>query len=96
MHLRRHYVELRARALSEGSRAIASVVLGQRDAVPGTALPLAFPHRAALLAAHYACVEDLGDPASDPYPDDARAELRRELRAAGLSASAAADVVAAL
>lgn len=96
MHLRRHYVEARARALAEGRTASASVFLGLRDAVPGTALPSDFPHRAALAAARYACLEDLGDPASDPYPDDAARQLCVELRAAGLRGSDALEVVAAL
>lgn len=96
MHQRRYYQVLRAAALQEGLPASASVLLGHRDAVAGTALPGGFPHRADLLAARYACLEDLGDPAADPYPDDARTELRRELTRAGLRASAAADVVAAL
>jgi hypothetical protein len=96
VHLRRYYTALRAAALSEGLHASASVALGLRNAEAGTALPSGFPHRVDLIAAGYACVEDLGDPTSDPDPDDARAELRRELVRAGLRLSAAADVVAAL
>lgn len=96
MHLRRYYQALRAAALAENCTASASTILGLRDAIDGTALPVGLPHRAEVLAAGYACLEDFGDPAADPYPDDARTALVAELRAAGLSTSQARDVVAAL
>lgn len=76
MHARRWYERLRQSADAEGLTAIASVRLGERNAVSGTALPAAFPGRTALVASGYACTEDLPDPSGDDV-DDARAELGR-------------------
>lgn len=74
MHPRRWRERLRQSAEAEGLRAVASVRLGERNALPGTPLASGFPWRASLVAAGYACVEDLPHPA-----DDARADAEREL-----------------
>lgn len=76
MHPRRGYERLRQAAEAEGLRAVASVRLGERNAVSGTAIPTNHPARAALVAAGYACTEDLPDPDVDAL-DDAQAELER-------------------
>lgn len=69
----RRYDEIRRRAaLAQGLPAHASVILGQRDARPGTPLPAGFPWRASLLAAGYACTEDLPAPDADDRDDAAR------------------------
>ncbi len=96
MHLRRYYTILAAAADLEGNQAAASVAIGMRAAVAGTALPSNFPARSALVAAGYPCVEDLPDIAADPDPADARAALLDELVRHGLAASDAALVTAAL
>lgn len=96
MHLRRYYTILAAAADLEGSPAAASVALGMRNVVAGTALATTFPHRADLIAAGYLCLEDLPDLAADPDPATARTALLEELVRHGLTTSAAADVVAAL
>jgi hypothetical protein len=80
---RRYYEILRRCALALEQRAAASVLLGLRDALPGTALGADFPGAAALRRAGYAAREDL-----------AGAELD-ELLEAGLS-RAEADAVLAL
>ncbi len=76
MHARRWAERLRQAAEGERHAAVASVRLGQRNALAGTALPSDHPSHAALLAAGYACTEDLPDPSGDDL-DDARAELLR-------------------
>ena len=76
MHARRHYERMRQAAEAERLCAIASVRLGERNAVAGTVLPSGHPSRARLLAAGYARTEDLPDPTADDI-DDARAELAR-------------------
>lgn len=76
MHARRWYERQRQAAAGERLRALASVALGQRNALAGTALPAGYPSRAALLAAGYACAEDLPDPTGDAL-EDARDELAR-------------------
>ena len=96
MHLRRYYTTLAAAADLDGSPAAASVALGMRAQIAGTALASDFPHRAELLAAGYPCREDLPDLDADPDPDEARAALREELVRHGLDATAAAEVTAAL
>lgn len=96
MHARRYYSVLAAAADLEGLAAAASVALGVRASIAGTALAADMPHREALVAAGYPCREDLPDLASDPDPETARAALLDELTRHGLSPSAASDVVAAL
>lgn len=86
MHLRRYYTLLTMAADADGQAAAASAVLGLRAAVEGTPLPSTFPHRAAVIAAGYPCVEDL------PPAVEAPAELALH----GLSPTDAADVAAAL
>lgn len=81
MHPRRWNERLRQAADAERLTALASVRLGQRNALSGTAIPSGHPSRTELLAAGYACTEDLPDPTGDAL-EDARDELER----AGLSA----------
>lgn len=76
MHARRWYERLRQTADAEGLCAVASVRLGERNAVSGTTLPTSFPGRAALVTSGYACTEDLPDSTCESV-DDARAELDR-------------------
>jgi hypothetical protein len=57
--LRRYYEVLRRCALALDQRAAASVLLGLRNALPGTALGADFPGAAALLRAGYGVREDL-------------------------------------
>lgn len=95
MHPRRYYTVLAAAALLEGSTAVASVCRGHRSTYAGTAFPVGFPNDA-LNAAGYELLEDFGDPASDPDPEEARAELRSELRRSGLRAADVATVLDAL
>jgi hypothetical protein len=76
MHPRRWQERQRQAAEAERRTALASVFLGQRNAVSGTEIPAGHPSRTALLAAGYACTEDLPDPAYDG-PDDTRDELMR-------------------
>lgn len=76
MHTRRWNELLRQSADAEGLCAVASVRLGERNAVSGTSIPSTFPGRPALVASGYACTEDLPDPSCDDV-DDARAELER-------------------
>lgn len=76
MHARRWHERLRQSAEAEGLGAVASVRLGNRNAVSGTAIPTTHPSRAALVAAGYACTEDLPDPTADAL-DDAQSELGR-------------------
>ncbi len=76
MHQRRWYERLRQSAEAEHQRALESVQRGQRNAVPGTAIPTGYPSRTELLAAGYVCTEDLPDPTADAL-DDARDELGR-------------------
>lgn len=67
---------MRQGAEAEGLHAVASVRLGNRNAVSGTSIPTGYPSRTELLAAGYACTEDLPDPTVDAV-EDARAELER-------------------
>lgn len=76
MHPRRWYERLRQDADARDLRAVASVHLGQRNAVAGTSIASTFPGRALLVAGGYACTEDLPSPDGDDL-DDARAELGR-------------------
>lgn len=76
MHPRRWRERLRQAAEAEGQWAIASVRLGERNALSGTSIPAGFPWRASLLAAGYRCTEDLPDPTCEGR-DDAEAELSR-------------------
>lgn len=76
MHPRRWAERLRQAAEGERLTAIASVRMGQRNALAGTVIPSGYPSRTALLAAGYACTEDLPDPTGDDI-DDARDELAR-------------------
>jgi len=87
MHQRRSYTLLAMAADAEGKPAAASAALGLRAQVSGTSLPSDFPHRAAVIAAGYPCVEDLPDRGDDAIP---------ELTLNGLSPTDAADVAAAL
>lgn len=73
---RRWFERLRQSALAEGLVAVAAARLGERDAVPGPAIPAGFPGRAALVRAGYASLDDLPSPDLDDL-DDARAELER-------------------
>ena len=76
MHARRWQERQRQSAEAERLTALASVFLGQRNAVSGTAIPVGYPSRAVLLAAGYVCTEDLPDPDFEGS-DDARAEFER-------------------
>ncbi len=79
MHSRRWQEQLRQAAEAEGLRAVASVRLGERNALPGTPIPVGFPWRASLLAAGYRATEDLPHPASEGREDAARELARLEL-----------------
>lgn len=97
LHPRRVYTVMAVEARAQGYDASPGACLGLRNLLAGTPFPTNFPSRATLLAAGYGALEDLGDPASDPYPDDARAQLVLELvRYAGLSTTDAQAVVTAL
>lgn len=82
--LRRLYERLRQTAQAEHLHGAASVLLGMRDALPGTAFPTDFPAVAALERAGYFAVEDL-----------AGADLAELLRA-GLTGAEAEAVSARL
>ncbi|MDO9016561.1 MAG: hypothetical protein Q8S73_26510 [Deltaproteobacteria bacterium] len=72
MHSRRYDERRRQAALAQGLPAHASVILGQRNATAGTPIPAGFPWRASLVAAGYACTEDLPAPDADDRDDAAR------------------------
>lgn len=76
MNLRRWQERLAQAAEGQVFWGLGTVFRGGRNAISGTALAAPFPGTALLLAAGYACVEDLPDPDLDDI-DDARAELER-------------------
>lgn len=81
---RRFYLLKGHTAAKLGEPGLASAWWGKQQAMPGTALPATFPHRAALAALNYVALEDL---------DGADIE---ELQQVGLSRGQAAAVIAAL
>ena len=75
-HPRRYQEVLRQAAAHQALTGSASICLGARNAVAGTGLAPPFPAAAKLVAAGYACVEDLPEHGFDPA-EDARAEIER-------------------
>lgn len=82
----RRYCLLKSQATADdGEWGLSATWLGKQELRPGTALPLDFPLRVLLAAAHYTTAEDLEGADS--------AELRKR---AGLNSSQAVAVFAAL